>query len=376
MTLNLLRVPRRDAARSDMLERQLRRYDSRFQGAVRALAARHSRIADLAASFPGLLFALAVPRPGFDPARALTRVIDGHALVDVAAAAGVPTWLRKLPPETFACPIPRLPDGELFRRQIANHLPQVPRLAPGWLQIVAGIAEVAHEPAAVWIAREFLREPKRVIPGRLRLVGLWAWFSGQPETFGHELIDKPWTPDIRIGPAFAAADVWLTNIQLHVSLARRPIADMWLEPARAAGYDFVPLSTIAAISEEATAMKNCVRTYGYSLALNCSRLWSVRRDGERVATLEVGCCHGDPLPNIIELKGVANAEVPRELWWVARQWLHAHDLPQIDMGRLGRKTEPLDRATWRSLWRPYWLAKHCIPKWLPLAPSRRALNGL
>src|SRR3954466_4218242 len=113
MTSTLLRVPRRDAARSDMLERQLRRYHPRFQGAVCALAMRHSRIADLAASFPGLLFALAVPRSGLDPALALTLVADGRALAEVAAAAGVPMWLRKLSPDAFARPIPRLPDGEL-----------------------------------------------------------------------------------------------------------------------------------------------------------------------------------------------------------------------------------------------------------------------
>ncbi|MCJ9707243.1 hypothetical protein MOV74_39755, partial [Bradyrhizobium sp. SHOUNA76] len=62
MTSNLLLAPRQVAGRSDLLERRLRRYHPRFQGAVRALALRHSRLADLAASFPALLFALAFPR--------------------------------------------------------------------------------------------------------------------------------------------------------------------------------------------------------------------------------------------------------------------------------------------------------------------------
>jgi hypothetical protein len=34
------------------------------------------------------------------------------------------------------------------------------------------------------------------------------------------------------------------------------------------------------------------------------------------------------------------------------------------------------RATWLSIWRPYWLAKRHIPEWLPIAPSRNALNML
>ena len=376
MTSNLVLAPRRGAGRSDLLERRLRRFHPRFQGTVRALAMRHSRIADLAASFPALLFALAVPRPGLDPAPALTHVLDGRGLAEAAAAADLPLWTRKLPPEAFARPIARLPDGELFRRQIANHLPRSPRLAPTWLQAVADVAELAHEPAAVWIARELIREPQRAKPLRLRLISLWAWFSGQPATFGHGLIEKRWTPDMRIGAAVTAADNWQLIVTLHVNLGHREITDTWLEATRVAGYDFVPLTSTADIIEEAKAMRNCLKTYGYQLAHNRSRLWSVRRNGERVATLNVASRSRDPLPNIFELEGAGNTNAPREVWWAARQWLHMHDLSQIDMGQRKWGSIPLDRATWLSLWRPYWLVKRRIPEWLPIAPSRGALNTL
>src|SRR5262245_47525125 len=73
MQSNLSRAPMRSAARCDLLERRLRRYRPPFQRAVRALAMRHSRVADFAVSFPALLFALAVPRPGLDPTRAIAR---------------------------------------------------------------------------------------------------------------------------------------------------------------------------------------------------------------------------------------------------------------------------------------------------------------
>lgn len=266
MTSNLMPAPRRGAGRSDLRERRLRRYHPRVQEKVRALAMRHSRIADLAASFPALLFALAVPRPGLDPAPALARVIDGRALAEAAAAAEVPLWLRKLPPEAFARPIARLPDGELFRRQIANHLPHSPKLAPKWLELVAEVAELAHEQAAVWIARELVREPGRANLARLRRVSLWAWFSSNPTTFAHELIEKPWTAGMRIGAAIAAADHWRTIVDLHLNLGGEPIADMWLQPGRVGGFDFLPLDSIAAITEEAKAMRNCLNAYGYNLA--------------------------------------------------------------------------------------------------------------
>ncbi|MCP3473310.1 hypothetical protein NLM33_23635 [Bradyrhizobium sp. CCGUVB1N3] len=359
-----------------MLERQLRRYHPRFEGAVRALAMRHPRIADLAASFPALLFALAVPRAGLDPAHALARIIDGLALADIAAAAGVPMWLRKLPPEAFVRPITGLPDGEVFRRQIANHIPRSHRLAPTWLEAVANVAELAHESAAVWIARECIREPRRIKPARLRLISLWSWFSVAPATFGRELIERPWAPNMHIGPALAAADDWRLKIALHVNLGPRPISDMWLHAGHVDGYDFHPLNSIASIAEEAIAMRNCLRTYGNNLAHNRSPLWSVRRNGERVATLRVACRYRDPLPNIVELKGAGNRDVSRELWWAARRWLHTHDLSKIDMAGRAWGTAPLDRDTWLSLWRPYWIARRRIPEWLPVAPSRDALEAL
>lgn len=379
MTTSLSRTSRREAARVDTLEQRLSRYHPRFRRAVHALAIRHSRVAELAESFPALLFALAVPRPACDPAPALTCVIDGLGLKEAAAAADLPLWLRKLPPEAFAGPIPKLPDGELFRHQIANHLPRSLKLSSTWLRIVGDAASVAHESAALWIAREFTRDPRQANSARLRLIGLWAWFSLQPATFGHELIKRPWTPDMRMRAALAAVDDWRTLIALHVDLGHGSIDDMWLPAGHMAGYDFLPLNSASAIAEEADAMRNCLKSYGYSVAHNRSRLWSVRRNGERVATLRLGRMPGrrrDPLPNIVELEGAGNVKAPKELWWAARQWLHTHDVLQIDTEQRCWDTTPLDCTIWRSLWRPYWLAKRGIPEWLPIAPSRATLEAL
>ena len=376
MTLILLPASRVESGRTDLLERRLRRFHPRFQGRVRLLAARHPHIADLAISFPALLFSLAVPRTGFDPALAIGQVIAGRSLAEAAVAADLPMWVRKLPAEAFTGPIPKLPNGELFRRQIANHLPRSSKLMPVWLETVAEIAEIAHEPAAIWIAREFIREPRRGKPGDLRLIGLWVWFSTQPATFGHSFIEKPWTPDIRIGQAREGAETWQDLIELHLNLGFQPIADMWLKPACVAGYDFLPLNSAAAVAEEAAAMRNCLRTYGGNLAHNHVRLWSVRRDGQRVATLKVSPYHGDPLLNISELKGPGNVKVSPELWWAARQWLNTHDLLNVDARRRGWGAAALDRAIWLSLWRPYWLAKQHIPEWLPIMPSRNVLAAL
>jgi hypothetical protein len=368
MRSTLSRAPVRSSARSDLLERQFKRYCPHHQGAVRALASRHSRIADLALSFPTLLFALAAPRHGFDPAWPIARTIAGARLAEVAAAADVPMWLRRLPPEALVRPIGRLPDSKPFRLQIANHLP--PRkLAPIWLGAVADAAELADDAFAIWIAREMVRDMRSVKLKRLRLVGLWAWFSGQPGTFAGSLMRKCWTPDIQFEAALAAADDWHDTILLYVNLGREPITDLWLRPAHVCGYDFRPLVSVSEIADEALAMSNCVRRYGEDVAHNRSRLWSVRKDGQRAATLDVALCAGGPLPGVVQLKGAANSKAPFEVWWAARQWLNLHDLSRFDPKLKAWGSANPDRATWLALWRPYWLAKRRFPEWLPLAPA-------
>ncbi len=102
----------------------------------------------------------------------------------------------------------------------------------------------------------------------------------------------------------------------------------------------------------------------------------MRKDGQRVATLSVAVHRGDPLPNIVELNAAGNSQASIEVSWAARRWLHMHDLAQIDTKRRNWGTVPLDRVTWTSLWRPYWLTKRRIPQWLPLAPSRAVLEAL
>lgn len=364
------------SARSDLIEKRLRRYCPRFQERVCVLANCHPRLAELSVSFPAALFAMAVPRSEVDPERAIAGAISGASLREVAAAAGIPLWLRKLPVEAFAQPIPRLPDGDLFRRQIANHLPRSPKLAPTWLSAVANAATWAHELLAVWVARELMHDSKSVKLSRLQLISLFAWFSHHPDTIGHRMIGQRWHPGMRFRTALDAAHDWRMRLALHINLGNQPIPDMWLGPGSVAGYDFVPLRTAESIAEEAAAMKNCLCSYGYNVAHNRSRLWAVRNNGQRIATLKVAAGRRDPLLTIEELEAANNTRASAEIWWIARQWLNSHDLPQINTNRLRWDTAPLDRSAWRVLWQPYWLAKRRIPPWLPMAPSRATLGEL
>jgi hypothetical protein len=180
------------ARRRAIAEKQLRRFAARHRTAVRALAAQHERISDLAVSFPALLFALAVPRNGFSPDTSIACTIAGRQIKELARLAALPLWSRRLSPEAFQRPIEELPDGDLISRQIVNHLPRSPKLAPRWLEAVSFGLRWGAPSVAVWIARELTRDAKSVTLKQIRLICLYAWYSGQPHTLGASMITKPW----------------------------------------------------------------------------------------------------------------------------------------------------------------------------------------
>jgi hypothetical protein len=173
--------------------------------------------------------------------------------------------------------------------------------------------------------------------------------------------------------AYSAAFDWRESVELELTLGTRSVEDHWLQPGSMDGYTFLPLSSAAEIESEGRAMRNCVRTYGDVVASGDTRLWSVRRDGERVATLEIGRMGKSPVPGINQLCLAENKDPSAEMWLAVHRWFHAQELVQLP-ARASANRAVLDPLAWRRLWKPFWLAKRRLPEWLPLSPSWDILN--
>jgi hypothetical protein len=379
MSTNVLHVRSRHAAARTSrraIFRALQGFCRLYRRQVARMAGRHPALADLTVTFPGLLFALAVPRPAVDPSRAIALVIDCAPLKAAAAAAGVPYWLRRLPPQAFVAPIEALPDGEDFRCRIANQLPRWGKAASAWLSFVGDAARWGDEEFAVWVASKLSRE--RRPRNRLRrpeLLALFAWHSLRPQTPACRHIRTRWRPSMSVSEAFAAADDWRATIELRVAVGDAPLKP-WVEARSAQHLDFVPLNSWEAVTEEAIAMDNCLRTYGRCLANGWGQLWSIRRQGERIATIAVGFSRSEPFPRIYELYGRNNAAAATDVWRAAMRWFDENRLIDIEPQYRKNNDAPLSQAIWTELWKPYWLAKRRVPRWLPLVPTRDTLSDL
>jgi hypothetical protein len=364
------------AVRHSLHTTSLARFLPRYRPRVIALADRDPRVADLALSFPALLFALAVPRPRLDSEPVIASILAGDSLKTLAVKAQLPMWSRKLPPEAFDQPLRPLPHADLVARSIGNHLPRKAKQGARWLNAVSTVAQCGTPEAAVWVAREFNTSPKEWWTRDLRKVALYAWFSQHQQTKAGSLLAKPWTPSMSFATAKENATDWLTSVAVETQLGGLEVFDVWLKPTVVDGLEFLPLRSAAEICDEAEAMQNCLRNYGRSIACGHERIWSIRRNGERVATLELNYSSTRLFPLIGQLVGPKNCRVDIAVERTAWSWVLAHDLNAIEPPeRKPYRTTP-DLANWHAVWRPYWLAKQTIPAWLPMRPDNYVIDNI
>ena len=94
-------------------------------------------------------------------------------------------------------------------------------------------------------------------------------------------------------------------------------------------------------------------------------MWSVRRrNGQRIATLEIGQHPREPgVLDLVQLKARHNLPAPLEVWQASHSWMST----QRGLRRappLSIPARPLDAAGWAQLMHPYRTAKGGAP-WLP-----------
>jgi hypothetical protein len=342
---------------------------------VRRLMRSSARLVDLAMVFPGAMYALASKRRPVKLRRtAISMVEEGAPLKSVARALDLPLWLRRLPPEAFQKPLDGLPAGETFTRRVANRLPGAPSHSAFWLQSVAFGAKACNEDFALWLADQAVFGEQGNPEQLFGVLAAYAWHSRASQTRAHTLIVVPWRPEIAFDTALCAAKSWLNRMRLVLQLGPGVIADPWLAGGQVRGYSFVPLLDRMEILSEARAMQNCADQYAERLADDRCRLFSVRREREHVATLEIGPHSREAgMLAITQLKGRHNMAAPLDVWQAAYAWLAG----QSGLRRLPPRIPPdrrLDDEAWAQLMAPY-RRRTGGASWLPLQATQTVFDG-
>lgn len=353
------------------------RFQRKARKPLRTFFAASPRAVDLANVFPAAAYVIA-SKSASDAAieKATRQTLSGAPLRDVARTLGLPFWLRRLPPETFQTPPQDLPSSEMFNRRIANHLPVPANESALWLAAVSFGAKACDEYFALWLAGQRIYMDKHRDPERLfAVLAAYAWYSTADRTRGNSLIVTPWRPEMAFDTALCAAKSWLNRIRLTLQLRDGVITDTWLEPGMVSGFDFLPLLNAVDILAESRAMQNCADQFADRITRDKCRLFSIRRRGLRVATLEIAPHPREPhVLTISQLKARHNLPAAVDVWQAAHAWLAS----QTGLRRtppIAVPTRPLNTTSWTSLMQPYRTAKDGA-RWLPSKPSLEAFGIL
>lgn len=371
LTLPSVRVPRpRTGAADASTESAIRRFSPEIRRDIRKLVRSAPRAGDLASVFPGLLAAIASKRYGPERCREALRLIEaGAKLKFVARTLDVPMWMRRLPPDAFNYGLPpTLPHSERFGRRIAARLPTHFEDSALWLSSVLFAERAVGEDFAAWIAQQRIFIERGRAEDMLAVLAAYAWFSSAKDSAAGKLIAVPWRQEIAFDTALCAAKSWLNRMRLVLQLAPGVITDPWLQAGVANGHSFEPLLDHRQILAEAQAMQNCADQYAERISRHRCRLFSVRRAGNRVATLEVAHHPRETsFLTIMQLKARHNMGAPTEVWQAAYAWMSAQsDLRAISPLLQINQQLAFDQTAWRDLIAPYRDAKDGAP-WLKTA---------
>ena len=213
-----------------------------------------------------------------------------------------------------------------------------------------------------------------LIPLLIAVVAAYAWFSNQPDTGAHKLIVVPWRPEIAFDTALCAAKSWFNRMRLVLQLPPGIVTDPWLRPGGALGYTFEPLLGHPDILTEAQLMQNCADQYAERIVRDKCRLFSVQRNGNRLATLEIGPHQREAgVLAINQLKARHNMAASTEVWQAAYAWMAS----QQALKRLpatGMSERIFDQGAWSSLLKPYRDARASAP-WFHTEASHLMFAG-
>jgi PcfJ-like protein len=338
----------------DDAARRRRRVDA-FQPTCRRFVADLTRcspaLEDLCDSFPALLFALAT---GYaTPARrehTFELILAGAPLRQVADVLGVPWWLRKLPPQAFMAPLPRLPAEPEFTFRIAGMIPREPRLSATWLMRVAHAVEACGPDYALWLARQSdLAAPPEEF---FMYLAAWVWFGERPGHLGNRLLRRPWHGEMSFRRAREELSVWRQRLRLLECLGSG-IETPWLADGAACGYSFVALRTVDDFVAESQVLENCLDQYADRLHAGVSAIFSVRKGARRVACVEIGLHDAEvTMPAVVQLRAARNRRAPPEVWQATYAWLGGQRLEPLAPDRNAIRPSKRMEAR-RKLWAPY-----------------------
>jgi hypothetical protein len=319
----------------------------------RATAASH-RALQLTNVFPALGLAIFgscrfVPEAKLRLVPEAKRLVEGGApLRKIAELMGVATTFRKVKPGVAHL---ALAAADAFEdpRLIDAHLPDSLTKMKLWLRCIC-IAQDVGPDFVIWSSRHateidgsldevtcILRDIadwvkacyRASVPLHIRRAILrdQMFFPAQGEQFVH----RQFNADMSLATVIKLSADWHEAVADNMTGPHSKFPEPWCPGGVSGGFDIVPITSSSDLYREGKLLHHCAGTYARSVHAGECFLFSVRKDGAPVATLEL--VRSGTGVAIGQLRGACNAKAPGNVVRAVNSWLRAQRESQFPQKR-------------------------------------------
>jgi len=242
----------------------------------------------------------------------------GARLRDVAAVMQIPMALRRVKP------------GAAHLAAVACHNPEwiislmpdsLPRMRT-WLRAVDHAHLRAGPDLAEWTAGHAFQIPVESENEILSFVhDLADWVRASHGNDGHQFVVRPFRPTMSLRTVTKLSGEWHEAVASNLTGPQHTFPAPWFPAAKVNGVEIIPIDNSADLYREGASMHHCVGTYAEEVRAGRYYVYSICRDGERLATAGL-ILIGDRV-RLHEIRGPCNAAVPKQITAIVQRWLGA-----------------------------------------------------
>jgi len=244
----------------------------------------------------------------------------GARLRDVAAVMGVPMVLRRVKPGAAHLAAPcHAPE------RIISLMPDsLPRMRI-WLRAVCTACLRAGSDFAEWTAKHASQIPcgsENELVSFLNDIADWVQASHSND--GRQFVVRLFKPTMSLRTVTKLSAEWHEAVASNLTGPQHTFPAPWFSAATINGVEIIPIDNSADLYREGAFMHNCIGTYADKVRGGRYCVYSIRRNGERVAS--AGLVLRNARAELDQLRGPCNAPTPKQITATVERWLQTQAL--------------------------------------------------
>jgi PcfJ-like protein len=263
-----------------------------------------------------------------DRKSAAAHLVDcGARLRDVAAVMNIPMALWHIKPGAA-----HLATDVFYQHpEFLNFLSAMTHKQRIWLLAVNWAFNKVNPEFGRWAARHVPEIPggrAQEVCSFISDLADWVRAEGSSRQF----VIRPFRSSMSLNTVTTLSAEWHEAVAAGMDGRAAAFPPPWYPAAKIDDYDIVPIDDSAALYREGAVMHHCVGTYTDAVQRGSLYIYSVRHDGQRVATLAIGHDPTNTKAQLVQLRGPCNAQPPKAITSATRRWLRAQGpLPAIEI---------------------------------------------